>query len=252
MARASDDQDGRTEPLHVTVFRALQAEIARGVYPIGTQLPSEASLVERFGVSRQTVRQALRNLREAGLVTSHQGLGTIVERPAAGQGYAHQIDTIGDLFPSGAETRYRIEDGGLRPLPAWADRFGAIPGDVTWLHVRALRYRPDEAAPFNELDAFVAAPFAGVGRVIETHAGSIYGLIEAIYAEVIDEVEQTIRGFTGDGLRGAAIGVGAGETGIEVDRVYRVKSTGAAAILSVNRYPADKFAFSMTLRRLKG
>jgi GntR family transcriptional regulator len=42
------------------------------------KLPSEAELVERFGVSRVTVRQALRKLADAGLVISRQGKGVFV------------------------------------------------------------------------------------------------------------------------------------------------------------------------------
>jgi GntR family transcriptional regulator len=54
---------------------ALAGEIATGVYPHDTRLPSEAELCERFGVSRITVRGALDRLAVAGLVTSVRGHG---------------------------------------------------------------------------------------------------------------------------------------------------------------------------------
>ncbi|MEW5420952.1 GntR family transcriptional regulator [Amorphus sp. 3PC139-8] len=252
MARGHDANGNKNDPLYMTVFRELQAEIARGVFPVGTPLPSEAALVERFGVSRQTVRQALRNLKESGLVTSHQGLGTIVERPGLSRGYVHQVDTISDLFPVDVDTRYQPTDGKLAPLPGWAaDRFPAEAEGTKWLHVRAFRFRPPETAPFNQLDAFVAAPFAGLSRVIETHRGPIYGLVEAMYGELIDEVRQTIGSFIANDQIGPEIGLKVGEPGIAVDRVYKVKSSGSVAILSVNLYPVEKFTFSMTLRRLQ-
>ena len=75
-----------SSPLYQTVVKALRAEILRGVYPVGTILPSETNLLERFGVSRHTIRAAVRHLRDLGLVESHQGLGSVVLRPGGEPG----------------------------------------------------------------------------------------------------------------------------------------------------------------------
>ena len=48
------------------------------VVPAGELLPSEKELAERYGVSRVTTRASLRTLREAGLITVRQGVGSIV------------------------------------------------------------------------------------------------------------------------------------------------------------------------------
>ena len=63
------------DPLYLQVVRALKDEIVSGVYPVGSQLPTEEELCERFSVSRYTVREALRRLREDSLVSSRQGAG---------------------------------------------------------------------------------------------------------------------------------------------------------------------------------
>ncbi|MGI8874304.1 MAG: GntR family transcriptional regulator, partial [Egibacteraceae bacterium] len=62
------------------VANALRKEIQEGVYGPGDQLPSEAQLVERFGVSQPTVRAAVRVLRAEGIVESVHGRGTFVRR----------------------------------------------------------------------------------------------------------------------------------------------------------------------------
>lgn len=56
----------------------LAGEIAAGIYPHDTRLPTEADLCERFDVSRITVRGALDRLAVAGLVTSVRGHGWYV------------------------------------------------------------------------------------------------------------------------------------------------------------------------------
>jgi GntR family histidine utilization transcriptional repressor len=54
----------------------LKEGLARGRWPAGTPMPSEAALVERFGVSRMTVGRALRELQTEGLVERRQGVGS--------------------------------------------------------------------------------------------------------------------------------------------------------------------------------
>jgi GntR family galactonate operon transcriptional repressor len=56
----------------------LGAEIIAGVYPPGSRLPSESALLERFKVSRPTLREAFRVLAAKGLIISRQKVGTSV------------------------------------------------------------------------------------------------------------------------------------------------------------------------------
>ena len=61
---------------------ALGCEIVVGLYPPGSRLPNEATLLVRFGVSRPTLREAFRALEAKGLIVSRQKVGTMV-RPKA-------------------------------------------------------------------------------------------------------------------------------------------------------------------------
>lgn len=246
--RSSIDKSDVDMPLYQTVVKAVQSEIVRGIYPVGTLLPSEAALVQRFGVSRQTVRAAIRTLRETGLVKSHQGLGTVVRSPGTHRGYVHHVTTINDLFPVNVQTRYNPTDGRLMKLPDYARAF--LDDEGAWLHISGYRLQENNNI-FNEVDIFVAGRFAGVGRVINTHAGSVYAAVEMIYGEVVSEVHQVIGGFTANEQCGATIGLKPGEIGIEVRRIFRIASENDVALISFNRYRPDDFTFSMTLRRMK-
>ncbi|MGB6163520.1 MAG: GntR family transcriptional regulator [Pseudonocardiaceae bacterium] len=66
-------------------FRRIAADlreaIRRGEYAPGHQLPSASALVERYGVARQTVQNAIDLLRAEGLVLGRQGAGWFVSEP---------------------------------------------------------------------------------------------------------------------------------------------------------------------------
>lgn len=60
------------------VLEGLKAEILAGDLPPGAKLPSEATLVEFYGVSRTVVREAVQRLQAEGLVETFQGRGSFV------------------------------------------------------------------------------------------------------------------------------------------------------------------------------
>lgn len=72
-----------SEPKHSRISQELLAEIASGKYAPSGRLPSEAQLVERFGVSRPTAARALRDLQDRGLIERRVGSGSYVRGPVA-------------------------------------------------------------------------------------------------------------------------------------------------------------------------
>src|SRR5438270_12073538 len=72
-----------SEPKHRHISRELLTEIAAGKYAPSGRLPSEAQLVQRFGVSRPTVARALRDLQDRGLVVRRVGSGSFVRGPVS-------------------------------------------------------------------------------------------------------------------------------------------------------------------------
>lgn len=65
-------------PLYEQVFQQLKEAVRNGIYKKGDLLPSEKELMEQMGVSRVTVRQALKLLSDSGIIETHKGKGSIV------------------------------------------------------------------------------------------------------------------------------------------------------------------------------
>lgn len=76
------------------VYELLLLQIARGIYRVGSRLPSEPQLCADFGVSRPVVREALARLRLDNIVRSRRGSGTFVEREPS--------DAFASIAPSGS------------------------------------------------------------------------------------------------------------------------------------------------------
>ena len=68
----------RQTPLHINISEQIHQQIIDGDYLPGDKLPSERELIEQWQASRITIRRAIANLVQQGLVTTHQGKGAFV------------------------------------------------------------------------------------------------------------------------------------------------------------------------------
>src|ERR1700736_3034512 len=68
----------RTSRLYEQIVQQIEESILKGTLKAGDQLPAERELAQRFGVSRTAVREAVKALREKGLVEAYSGRGTFV------------------------------------------------------------------------------------------------------------------------------------------------------------------------------
>jgi len=235
-------------PLHRKVSQILKERILSGVYAVGTQLPVENELTEEFAVSRHTLREALRQLRDDGLVSSRQGAGTTVRRPGAPERYVHEIASIDDLVAYASETQYRADSSELIAVDATLARRLDCAENQRWLRIEGLRYIPGKPEPLARTEVFVAAPFAGVARLLGRRPGPIYRWVEDQYGERVSEVEQRIAAQIVPEELVPTLRVEPGSAAVEIRRTYRL-GNGAVALISFNLYPADRFSYSMTMRR---
>lgn len=68
----------KTSRLYEQIVQQIEDSVLSGALKPGDQLPPERELAEQFGVSRTAVREAMKSLREKGLVAAHSGRGTFV------------------------------------------------------------------------------------------------------------------------------------------------------------------------------
>jgi GntR family transcriptional regulator len=90
-------------PLYVQIYRALAEQIRLGRLAAGDLVPSERELSDEYEVSRMTVRQALRSLRQDGLVYQDRGVGTFVARSKVNIHTRHLVGFTEDMRQRGLQ-----------------------------------------------------------------------------------------------------------------------------------------------------
>ncbi|MGY0021607.1 GntR family transcriptional regulator [Streptomyces sp. YJ-C3] len=108
--KSADEKDSFLRgPKYRRVAERLRSEIARGIWPVGAQLPVEREMAETLGVSINTVRRAVGELVEDGTIQRRQGAGTFVcPRPGSAP---MPRRLVGVLVPSTTYYYPRVVEG---------------------------------------------------------------------------------------------------------------------------------------------
>jgi GntR family transcriptional regulator len=239
-----------TEHRYLQVARTLRKEIVDGVYPVGSQLPTEHELCERFAVSRYTVREALRRLRDDNLVSSRPRTGTLVVPRPSSTSYAQDVMSINDLLAFASGAQFQIESNAMVPIDAeLAERTGLGLGEQ-WLAVRGYRRDADTDIPICRTEYYINRAFAAVGRMLQRHSGPIFPLVEDLYGVSIIEVHQEITAIALTPDLAELLEIDSGAPALQMQRTYKT-SDGEVAQVTVNTHPAARYRHSMTMRRVK-
>ena len=101
------------DPLYLRVEREIVEKIAQGDFAIGDLLPTEAELRETYGVSRDTIRKALRRIHDRGMIERRTSAGTRVVSASPVSGYEPIVQSSDDIVALVAETRIRVASSGV-------------------------------------------------------------------------------------------------------------------------------------------
>jgi DNA-binding GntR family transcriptional regulator len=238
----------RPGSLYVNVARALKNDIIGGVFPLGTQLPSEDQLCQQFSVSRHTIREALRCLRADHLVSSRQGSGTVVIPPRPTDLLTLDALSINDLAAYSPGTRLKVLSSGMELVKGTrAETIGVADGSE-WFVVRGLGEIDSEHAPVCWCEHFVNRNFAAIGRLLPRYSGPIFTLIEDRFALRIVEIGQEITAGLIPAEIATPLEIAEGSAAIHIRRVFKAASDEIAQI-TIHVHPASRFRYSIKLHR---
>jgi len=219
LAQGSAPQLDARDPTPLWAQLADQLRRRLGAGEFDEQFPTEAELVAAVGVSRATVREAIRRLRAEGLLEARRGSGTFVVRrqldaPIFGASGLAQTITAAGLVENSKVLR--IEEGtagevagrALETDPGepvlWVERLRFADGEPLALDRSALRLKSADRRALAEADL---------------DHGSIYGLLEAHCGLRITAGREWLRAVTCGQAERGLLRPGRGEGVLEVERV---------------------------------
>lgn len=238
----------RTRPRYQKVAEALIDEIGAGAFPLGSMMPTELELCERFRVSRYTVREALRRLEEMGLVARRQGSGTLVQATEARHGYVQSLNTLSELLQYPPDTRLKLlETETLKVDRSTARLLQCRPG-VTRVRMSGVRSPDRTGEPICWTDLYVRPEYAGVEPLIGKRPGPFYSLIEQEFGEHVEQVAVEMFPSAVPEHRAAPLGVEPGTPAMTIIRRYMGRGKRIFEV-SVSVHPQDRFIYSIALKR---
>ncbi len=240
-----DDPTGGTSTRSARVADDLRRQLEDGVWPPGTRLPGEVRLAETYGVSRATIRTALRSLESRGLTATRHGSGT---------------------YATGASPGIHADLRHLDSMTATIRRVGAVPSMI----YRRRELAPADAEQARHLDLHEGDPVFVTERELraddtpvafsydvlpgtilpddlapETIEGSLYELLRSIGVDVAwatAEVHAATGGHIGWGERPSDA------VYVLLDQVHRTID-GNAVAWSRTYYLEGRFRFSLVRTR---
>ena len=233
------------KPRYFTLAEELTHAIRDGTYPVGSLLPAEPELCAQHGVSRHTLREAVRMLRDAGLVRPRQGHGTIVESTRPPSRYVLSMDTVPDLWQYAESSALKV--GRKRAITA-AEALTPIPGARArdrWYLVEALRHT-DLGAPLAWKHVYLRHEYKSVTADIGKRRVPIYALIEERFHIRTSRVHHQLGAGVIPDAAATALSLRPGATGFHIIRHY-FDSAESAFEVTLTICPPERLEYSFDL-----
>lgn len=237
----------QTDARYIQIVNVLKARIVSGLYPVGTLLPTEADFCAEFGVSRYTVREALRRLIALGLISRKQGAGTFVERSEANQGYFFALRSLTELFQYALDTSFKVVAIDEVVLSAAiAAEVGGKRGE-RWTVVTGLRSLTPESQPLSFTKSYIPSRLAWIAPELPGCIGPFYAHIEKRANEPVLTAQQHISASLASPEVARALGIA--ETDVSLLMMRRYMSAKGTLVASFNWHNAAEFTYRMAIQR---
>ncbi|QCQ92742.1 GntR family transcriptional regulator [Rhodococcus sp. SGAir0479] len=222
-----------TDPQHVILAQELIARIKAGEFRVGDKLPTELELCESRSLARGTVRQALKHLEDAGLISRRRGAGTTVAAPAPADGYEAFVSTRAEMLAFVQRTRIRDPITNIVAADDHLARRIGVPPDSEWYcvsGVRELLGSPIEPFCWSELYLRADLPYR---RMLLTGRFDMANLVR-------QRISQEVVADTVSAAVSSALGVEKGSAALVV--VHRYFSSGDAMdAVAIHTHPAGRY-----------
>lgn len=235
-------------PLYIQLKNLIVEEIENQVWVSGSLIPSEKELQEHYDVSRITVRQAVNELVNEGLVIKKQGKGTYVSFPKLSHNLPNLTSFTEDIRSKGLVPQaviLKVEKGNY---PEISKKMGLLKNSML-LNIKRLRLINGEEVGIHDsyinLSVIKNSPIASTESFDYTK--SIYDAIEK-EGMIISHADETLEGGIANEETAELLGVKRGFPLLILERITFNSDEVPVEYVFMN-YRADKYKYSVRLHR---
>ena len=203
-------------PLHAQVEQAVLNSMADGTLPAGARLPAEDQLIERFGVSRTTIRTAIQSLLARGLVEIRRGKGTFVTQPTITQELTELTGFVEDMRAIGREPSAKVLDRRLVAASETVARQLSLQRGAAVARIQRVRLADGSPLSFDE--TYLPLELGQKIMAEDLENQPIFSLLEQKYATPLLEAEYRLAAVASHGTVARALGIDAGSPIFLIER----------------------------------
>lgn len=205
------------EPLYQQLYRLLRHKIITGEWAPQEAIPTEMSLMEKYQVSRATVRQALSELVADGLVVRKRGRGSFVAPPSVEQSLVRILSFTEDMQQRGLQSQTRLISARLMPATErLVEKLKLEPEEKV---ARLVRLRLADGEPMSvEVSCLVYRFVPGLLEHDYTR-NSLRQILQQQYGIRLARAEQTIQAIAADEEMAELLDVEQGAPLLYIERV---------------------------------
>lgn len=228
-------------PLYYQVASRLERAIRSSVIPAGSRLENEISIAQRLGMSRPTVRRAIQELVDKGLLVRRRGIGTQVVQGQVSRP-VELTSLYDDLQSTSHEPTTRTLLHAIIPAPEEIAEQLRIAEGTDVLHLR--RVRSSDGTPVAILENYLPAPFTDIAED-DLDTRGLYQVLRA-RGVAIRVANQAISARRAKGDEADLLGISRGGPVLTTERVV-FNDAGEVVEYGIHCYRPDLYRFETTL-----
>ena len=234
-------------PMHSVIRQELLAQITAGRYQPGDRIPTEPELIHRYGVSRTTVRRALRDLEMRGLIHRYPGRGSFVSEPDLVQNLERLTGFVEDMSALGLDATadvITIEKVAASKQVAHSLRLNV--GEKT-IHIERVRLANGQPISFDDsyFPESLGARIANENLEVEP----FYSILEEKYGMELADAEYVLAAAVATPRVAELLQLEANMPILLIERTSRVKSAPDPVLFEYLHYRGDRMRYRLTLQR---
>ncbi len=234
------------EKLYLQLTRIFLGQITSGAWENGCQIPTEAELCRQYGVSKITVRQAIKNLAADGYLQKIQGKGTFVRNSEQPSGVAMKTRLTEEMFGKEVQVKKEVLARGVQSTENTAREYLKTHEDI----YRIVSQRVVEGEPISMDESYIPVSMLPGANELDFADRSLLAMLQERGTRKIFKIVQTVEIASVQGEYAKNLGVAEGVPGLVIHRLFLGQDeTPVAYTRFLGR--SDRYKFQTEFERIR-